>query len=84
MGTTVKRTATIASVMSFFVLALVGWFSNVPTFTCGVRALMGAAVVYVLVTIASRILIRIAVDTMISSAARGSGTEETSSERRTE
>jgi len=37
--TTVKRTATIAAVMSFFVLALVGWFSDVPTFTCGVRAL---------------------------------------------
>ena len=83
METTVKRTATIAAVMSFFVLALVGWFSDVPTFTCGVRALIGAAVVYVVVTIASRILIRITVDTIISSATRASRTEETSGERRT-
>jgi hypothetical protein len=82
LGTIVKRTATIAAVMSFFVLALVGWLSDVPTFTCGSRALIGAAAVYVLVTIASRILIRIAVDTMISSATQASRTEETSGERR--
>ncbi len=35
------------AVMGFFVLAVVGWLSDVPIFHCGMRALGGALIVYV-------------------------------------
>ena len=40
-------------------MALVGWASNVPNFTCGLRALAGAAVLFVLVKTVGRIVANI-------------------------
>ena len=54
-----RRTATSAAVVALIVLALVGTVSDVPPFVCSMRALAGAAVTYVLVTVAGRLAISI-------------------------
>ena len=52
-----RRTATTAAVFAFIVLAIVGTVSDVPPFVCSMRALAGAGVMYVLVTVAGRVAI---------------------------
>lgn len=47
--------------MGFFVLACVGWASDVPVFVCGMRALVGAAGLYVLINLGGAAAIRILV-----------------------
>jgi len=54
-----RRTATTAAVFAFIVLAIVGTVSDVPPFVCSMRALVGAGVTYVLVTVAGRVAISI-------------------------
>ena len=54
-----RRTATSAAVFAFIVLAIVGTVSDVPSFVCSMRALAGAGVTYVLVTVAGRVAISI-------------------------
>ncbi len=56
-----RRTATNAAACAFIILAVVGTVSGVPPFVCGMRALAGAGVVYVLVTVAGRVAISILV-----------------------
>jgi len=64
----VRRTAVNAAAAAFIVLAIVGAVSDVPPFVCGMRALAGAGITYVLVTVAGRLAISILV-----SIIRGSG-----------
>jgi len=78
----VRRTPVTVAVLGFFVLAGVGWFSGVAPFLCGIRALIGAAVLYVLARIAGRVLVHIMADAMLRGSAGGKGSTNESGERR--
>ncbi len=54
-----RQLASVTAVIGFFALAFVGWLSNVPIFTCGMRALVGAVAIYVVMGIAGTIVVRI-------------------------
>jgi len=62
--------------MGFFALAIVGWFSDVPPLTCALRALAGAAAMYVVVRVAGRIVMNIMVDAVMRSLTQGRGRRE--------
>ena len=66
-----RRMSVPVAVAGFFVLAFVGWASGVPPFTCAIRALIGAAVLYVLATIAGRVIVNIVVDSIIRDSPEG-------------
>jgi hypothetical protein len=56
--------------MSFFALALVGWACGASPLPCALKALGGAAVVYVLVTVLVRVMVKMIVDTMMEGPGR--------------
>ena len=57
-----KQLAAMAAVIGFFALAFVGWFNSVPVFICGIRALGGAVVLYLVISLAGTATIRIITD----------------------
>ena len=61
-----RRIATNAGVVAFFLLAAVGLASGVPPFVCSLRALVGAGVTYGLVTIAGLVAVCVLVDLLRS------------------
>ena len=63
-----KQLAKTAAAIGFFGLAFVGWSTGVPVFICGLRALAGAAALYVLVRLAGAAVVRIVVDAAIRAA----------------
>lgn len=63
-----RRAAMIAAAMGFFGMAVVGWLHNVPPLTCGLRALIGAAAIYVLVTLVVRVVVNIVIGAVIKNA----------------
>ena len=75
-----RQVAITISVIGFFVLAFVGWFSDVPMFTCGLRALAGAGVLYVVVTLAGTTALRVFVHAMMAGRVDNSGAGRTDSE----
>ena len=60
-----NRMALTMAVMAFFVLALVGWLGGSTTFTCAVRALIGAGAVYFLTRFALKLLTNIVADAVV-------------------
>ena len=64
-----RRFAVTVAILAFLGLAAVGMVAGVPTLDCALRALGGAAVLYVVVSAAGRLVINIMVDAVISSAA---------------
>jgi hypothetical protein len=70
-----------AAVAVFFLMAFVGWASGVPPFVTGMRALAGAAIMFVLVRIAGKMAVNILVDAMIKDAAKGSKARNGNGER---
>ena len=75
-----RRYATIIAVVGFFVLAAVGHVSGVPPLACGLRALAGAAVLFVMVQIAAKAVLGIFVDVVL----RSREAKEPARERRNE
>ena len=51
-------------------MALVGWACGVPNFTCGLRALGGAAMLFVFVRKAGRIVANILAETIVDDSYR--------------
>jgi len=49
------------------VLAFVGWASGLSPFSCAVKALAGAAALFVLATVACRIVLNVVTDAIIRS-----------------
>jgi hypothetical protein len=60
-----RHVATMTAVIGFFVLSFVGWFNDVDVFICGMRAVGGALVLYVVVGLAGTIAIRIIADAAV-------------------
>jgi len=63
-----RRLAITSATLTFFALAIVGWFSGNSMFVCAVRAFLGAVVMYVVVKVAAKVALSIAVDAIIKSA----------------
>lgn len=68
-----RKVAITTAAIGFFVLAIVGSFSGVPPFVCGLRALAGAGVLYVLTTLAGRAVLTIIVDAIVKARLGGPG-----------
>ena len=60
-----RQLAAVVAVIGFFALAFVGWFNDVPVFICGMRALGGAVVLYLVAGLAGTITVRIIADTVV-------------------
>jgi hypothetical protein len=60
-------------VVSFFILAGVGYGCDVPLLTCGLRALAGGAAMFVMAQVAGRIMIGIVADAMVRARNKDSG-----------
>ena len=69
-----RKVAVTTAAVGFFVLAIVGSFSGVPPFVCGLRALAGAGVLYVLMILAGRAVLTIIVDTIVKAGLKKSET----------
>ena len=59
-----NRPAIKDAVVGLLVLAIIGTASGVPPAACSLRALVGAAVLYVLARVAGRVLIEAAADAL--------------------
>jgi len=57
------------AVFGFFVMAFIGWLSGVPEFTSAIRASAGAAVLFVIVKSAGRMIANIFADAITGNAA---------------
>jgi hypothetical protein len=66
---TMRKAASISSIIVFFAMAIIGMASGTPPFTCSLRALAGAAIAFLLVRVAGRIVVRILVDALMGSLA---------------
>jgi len=72
--------AKIAS-MGFFVLAAVGAASGVEPFDCAWRALVGAAVLFVVAALGGRLVVGVIASAVAGALARSSNVKDTSRER---
>jgi hypothetical protein len=76
-----RRAAMPVATMGFFVLALVGAASGLTPFDCAWRGLVGAAVLYVVMTVAGHVVVTIVADAILSQAPHPSNAKDTSRER---
>jgi len=53
------------AVFIFFVMSCAGWFMGVSPGTCAARAIGGAIITYLVVSVAARIVIRIIIDAIV-------------------
>jgi hypothetical protein len=53
------------AVFIFFVMSCAGWFMGVTPGTCAARAIGGAIITYIVVSIAARIVISIIIDSIV-------------------
>ena len=65
MDRSILKTARLAAIMAFFVMALVGWFSHGDPAVCAWRGVIGAIVMYAAVRIAGAMFIKILIDAMV-------------------
>ena len=79
--TAVRRISLSIAVAAFFIMAIVGCLSGVEPFTCALRALAGAVVLYVLAKMAGRIVLRMMADAIMSGSSRDKGSRNDTHER---
>ncbi len=61
-----KPYAVTISTIGFFVMAVVGWASDVPVDVCAMRAAGGAAALYIMSRLVGRLVLSIMVDAVVS------------------
>lgn len=66
----VKKLAGVAAIMTFFATVIAGIAVENPVFTCALRAIIAAGVMYTIALIAGRVVLRIIVEEMVSSRIR--------------
>jgi hypothetical protein len=66
MPLNVRTYAVNISVMSFFFLSIVGWISGISPFICCKRAMIGAAIVYIVAIFIVRVINIILLDAIIN------------------
>jgi mannitol-specific phosphotransferase system IIBC component len=69
----VRRTLIGISFVAFFALADVGLASGCSPWTCAMKASVGAAAVYVLLTVAWRLAVNVLVSAVIESSTKQEG-----------
>jgi hypothetical protein len=62
-----RRAASISAVIAFFAMAIIGAASGTPLFTCALRAIAGAAITYLLMRVAGRIIVAVLVEAIVGS-----------------
>jgi len=65
-----KKLAGVAAIVTFFATVFAGVTTQNPVFTCALRAILAAGVMYAIVLIAGRLILRIIVEEMVSSRIR--------------
>ena len=63
----VKKASISAAVLCFFVLSLVGWINRLSPYVCSKRALAGAAISYIVMSMAAKAINHILTEAMITS-----------------
>ena len=71
-----KQFTVTTAIIAFFALALLGWFSGLSMFQCGMRAVAGSVVIYLLAELAVRLVINVMVDTIVAEKSRQLETTE--------
>ena len=66
------------AVATFFVLAIVGTLCGAAPWACGLRALAGAAAMYLLTRVATRVIISILVESVVKGTNRPMGDDHES------
>ena len=61
----VRSIAVSFAVFIFFVMSCAGWFMGVSPGTCAARAIGGAAITYLVISIAARIVMSIIIDSIV-------------------
>lgn len=67
MEQTIRTTAVRLAVLLFFIMAIAGWLWGCSPAVCAARAFAGAVVMYTVVQIAGRIVVKILIDAMVDS-----------------
>ncbi len=70
MDKTVKRIAAAAAIVLFFVMAFTGWFCGQEPAVCAWRAMLGAAAIYLTVSIAGNLVMRMLLEAIAQDQAR--------------
>ncbi len=73
MPLNVKSIAVSAAVLCFFAVGLIGWCTGLMPLTCCKRAMAGAVIVYIAVTLIVRVVNAILTNAMIESQLRKLG-----------
>jgi len=76
-----RRVAIFIAVAAFFGLGIVGAACGVTPWVCAMRAVAGAAVLYVLTRLATRIFLDIVVDAALGRSSEPPSTKDRSRER---
>ena len=63
----IKKAATYTAVFVLFVLAIVSWVYGCSPGVCVSRALMGAAAMYLIVSLAGRLVVHILLEAIVDS-----------------
>jgi len=71
-----RRIAVSVAVAGFFGLALVSWLSGLEPLDCSIRAVVGAAVLFVVVTIAGKLALSVIVSAVIQNSQRRSSMKD--------
>lgn len=69
MDKTIKCVVGSLAVVLFFILALTAWLAGCEPATCAYRAVVGAVITYVALSIAARLAIKVVLDEMINQRA---------------
>ena len=61
----IRSIAVSFAVFIFFVMSCAGWFMGVSPGTCAARAIGGAAITYLAISIAARVIMSIIIDSIV-------------------
>ena len=67
MFESIRSTSMLFAVVTFFVMAVIGMFSGLTPATCCWRAFSGAVLSYIAITIASKSVLSIIINSMVKS-----------------
>jgi hypothetical protein len=76
-----RRAASISAIIVFFGMAIIGSVCGTPPFTCGIRAIVGAAITYLLMRVAGRIIVAMLVDAIVGAPPQTSEEKDRPHER---
>lgn len=65
----IKLIAVRIAILFFFIMALVGWICGLPLGTCAVRSVLGAVAVYLVISIAGKLIVRVLISAFIEEQA---------------